>query len=245
MEDTTIMEIRMIDIHSHLLFNVDDGSKSLEQSINILKDLESIGYTDIILTPHYIKDSKYNNTKDDNLKVLELLKKKVKKEKIKIKLYLGNEIFIDDDLQDLIEKGIISSLNNSNYFLIELPITGEYPNYEDIFMELINNGYKVILAHPERYYAFQKDFNKIYELEKIGVLFQSNLDSIIGGYGKNAKKMIRRLLKEKKITFLATDIHHRKKNYNNWDKAKKIALKYISEDEYENLTCLNAKKLLK
>lgn len=235
----------MVDVHSHLLFNVDDGSKSLEQSISILKDLENNNFQGVILTPHYIKDSKYNNTKEDNLKILDILKKELKKQKINIDLYLGNEIFIDNNIKELIEKGIVSSLNNSNYFLIELPIFGDYPNYEEIFKDLIISGYKVILAHPERYYAFQKDFNKIYELESIGVLFQSNLDSIVGGYGKKAKKMARRLLKEKKITFLATDIHHKKRNYSKWNKAKWIALKYLTEEEFNKITSLNAKRLLK
>ena len=114
-------------------------------------------------------------------------------------------------------------------------MSGEFVGYEEVFMELMDNGYQVILAHPERYLSFQNNFDKIYELEQMGILFQSNLDSLIGGYGKGAKKMLKRLLKEKKISFLATDIHHPKHNYNKWNKVQKKALKYLSQEEYNKL----------
>lgn len=245
MEATITMEqVTMIDIHCHLLFNIDDGSKSIEESISILKSLKELGYSDIIITPHYIKDSKYNSSKKNNTKLLNKLKEEIEKENIKINIYLGNEIYIDDDIIGLLNKNEISSLNDSDYLLIELPMSGEYENYVEIFSDLINNNKKVILAHPERYLSFQEDFNKIYELESIGVLFQSNIESIIGKYGKGAKKMIKKLLKNKKISFLATDIHHIKHDYDDYNKAFKKILKYISEDELNRLIIKNPKKVL-
>ena len=234
----------MTDIHNHLLYGIDDGAKSLEESVSVLKDLKEHGYDNVILTPHYIIDSKYNNPKSDNLKRLDELKKALKEEKVDINLYLGNEIYIDNDIYYYLKKGLISSLNNSNYLLIELPMSGEYSEYKEIFGYLIDKGYHVILAHPERYASFQKDFNKVYELEKMGVYFQSNLDSIIGGYGVASEKMVKRLLKEKKVAFLATDIHRKKRDYTKWDKAKKIALKYISEKEYDLLVNKNPSQLV-
>ena len=233
----------MIDIHSHILFSVDDGARSIEESISILKDLKRAGYSSIILTPHYIKNSKYDSNREHNLKRLEVLKDEVKKNNLDINLYLGNEIYIDDDIISLLRDEEITSLNDSKYLLIELPMSGEYENYEDIFTDLIYRGYKVILAHPERYFAFQKDFNRVYELERIGVLFQSNIDSIIGGYGSNAKKMVKRLLKEHKLSFLATDAH-RRKNPDNFLKAHKRALRYIDDEYYQELVEGNASKLL-
>ena len=234
----------MIDIHNHLLYGIDDGSKTIEESIEVLKDMYKCGYTSIILTPHYIKDSKYNSNKENNLKRMKVLQDALDENNIKIKLYLGNEIFIDEDIYELLMREEISSLNDSNYLLIELPMTGEYDEYKEIFKDLIRKGYHVILAHPERYISFQKDFKKVYELEKIGVYFQSNLDSIIGGYGEMAEKVIKRLLKEKKIAFLATDIHHKKHDYSKWKRAKLVALKYISIEELEILTKNNPSQLL-
>ena len=246
-ETITIMAsvMTMIDIHCHLLFNVDDGAKTLDNSIRVLRNLDSIGYTDIILTPHYIKDSNYISNKKNNLKVLKDLKEEAKKEKININLYLGNEIFIDDDIINLLKKNEITSLNGTDYLLIELPMSGEYAGYEEIFKDLIDHGKKVILAHPERYLSFQKDFNKILELERMGVLFQSNIESITGIYGKKASVLVKKLLKLKKITYLATDIHHNKRDYKSYDIAFKKILKYISFGELEKLVNTNAQNLIK
>ena len=196
----------MIDIHSHLLFGVDDGSRTLEESVHVIKKLSEVGYTDIILTPHYINDSTYVSTREENLDVLKRLKVGLIRNNVNVNLYLGNEIYIDSEIANLLKNNIISSLNDTKYLLIELPMSGESEIYYDIFLDLINMGYKVILAHPERYISFQKDFNKIYELKELGVLLQSNVGSVLGDYGRGAKKTIKRLLKENLITFMGTDI---------------------------------------
>ena len=234
----------MIDIHSHLLFGIDDGSRSIEESIYIINKLSKIGYTDIILTPHFINGSSYMSSRENNLELLKKLKVGLIKYKVPVNLYLGNEIYIDSEIIDLFKKGIISSLNNSKYLLIELPMSGENEIYYDVFLDLINMGYKVILAHPERYISFQKDFNKVYELKELGVLFQCNVGSILGDYGSNAKKTIKRLLKEHLITFMGTDIHHKKENYMFVENAKKKFRKYLTDKEIEDIFENNPRKYL-
>ena len=234
----------MVDMHCHLLFGIDDGSKSIESSIKALKNLSELGYTDIILTPHYISETRYTSSKNNNFQLLKELRGKLYDNNIKINLYLGNEIFVNYDILDLLKEDIISSLNDSNYLLIELPMSGEFSGYIEVFLELINYGYKIILAHPERYISFQKDYSKILELEEIGIYFQCNIESITGGYGHHAKKMIKRLLKENKISFLATDLHHNKKDYNVYLKAKKKFLKYMTIEEYNKLINDNPRKII-
>ena len=234
----------MIDIHSHLLFGIDDGSRSIEESIYIINKLSKIGYTDIILTPHFINGSSYMSSRENNLELLKKLKAGLIKYKVPVNLYLGNEIYIDSEIIDLFKKGIISSLNNSKYLLIELPMSGENEIYYDVFLDLINMGYKVILAHPERYISFQKDFNKVYELKELGVLFQCNVGSILGDYGSNAKKTIKRLLKEHLISFMGTDIHHNKKDYMFVENAKKKFRKYLTDKEIEDIFENNPRKYL-
>ena len=234
----------MIDIHSHLLFGIDDGSRSIEESIYIINKLSKIGYTDIILTPHFINGSSYMSLRENNLELLKKLKVGLIKYKVPVNLYLGNEIYIDSEIIDLLKKGIISSLNNSKYLLIELPMSGENEIYYDVFLDLINMGYKVILAHPERYISFQKDFNKVYELKELGVLFQCNVGSILGDYGSNAKKTIKRLLKEHLISFMGTDIHHNKKDYMFVENAKKKFRKYLTDKEIEDIFENNPRKYL-
>ena len=234
----------MVDMHCHLLFDVDDGSKSLESSIKALRNLEKLGYTDIIMTPHYISDTKYTSNKKNNIHILNELKNIMSNEKININLYLGNEIFINYDILDLLKEKEITSLNDSKYLLIELPVSGDFSGYIEVFLELISYNYKIILAHPERYISFQKDYNKVLELEEIGIYFQGNIESITGGYGRHAKKLMKKLLKDKKISFLATDIHYNKSSYDNYVKAYKKIHKYISCEEFDKLTNINPKNII-
>ena len=229
----------MTDIHNHLLFDIDDGARTVEESIACLKDMSLVGYKNVILTPHYIVDSSYSSSRKEALKKLKELQEAVDLENIDIKLYLGNEIYIDEDISKLKKKGIISSLNNTNYLLIELPFDREYPDYEAIFKDLIDEGYCIVLAHPERYHIFQNDYKKLCRLHRLGIVFQSNLDSITGGYGHSAEKLVKKLLREGRITFLATDLHRKRKNYDSWKKAKDIALKYMSDEEFNKLVDKN------
>ena len=233
----------MIDIHSHLLYGVDDGAKTIDESVDIIRNLYKNGITDIILTPHYIEYSSYNSNKKSNLEKLDSLKKKLKEEGINVNLYLGNEIYINNNILSLLKKGEISSLNDSKYLLIELPMSGKYDNYVEIFKELIENGYKVILAHPERYNTFKKDINLIYELKNIGVLMQWNIESILKTYGKDSYKTIKKLAKNKLINFIASDIHH-KKDYEYINKARNKFKKYYSDSEIDDLLSNNQKDIL-
>ncbi len=234
----------MIDVHNHLLFGIDDGSKSLEDSVLIIRKLSEIGITDIILTPHFITDSSYVSSRENNLILMEKLKNALDENNINVNLYLGNEIYIDREIEKLIYEKKISKLNNTNYLLIELPMSGEWEGYQDVFMDLINDGYNVVLAHPERYNSFQADFDKIYELEEIGVLFQCNIGSVIGNYGRTAKKIIKRMLKEDLIYMFGTDIHRDKGDYNFLSDAKKIIRKYTSDEKMNDLLVNNAKKII-
>ena len=234
----------MIDTHSHLIYGVDDGSKTLEESIKILSELTKMGITDTIITPHYINETNYMSTKIDNLKKLNILKKELKKNNININLYLGNEVYIDKNISSLVKDNKICTLNNKEYILIELPMSGIYSDYQDILANLINEGFKVVLAHPERYSTFQKDFNKIYELNDIGVLFQCNVGSILGEYGIKAKKVVKRILKEDLVFMFGTDIHHNNKSIDFVEKSKNKIKKYVSEEKLEDLFINNAKKII-
>ncbi len=209
---------------------IDDGSKSLEESIAILKKAQKEGVTDIMLTPHYIKNSKFacNNKKKEEL--LESLKTKMKKEKIKITLYLGNEVYIDSDIISLIEENEIKTLNNSKYILIELPMTVEFNAASKIFLKLIKKGYYPILAHPERYTYVQDDISKLDEFIDMGVLLQGNYMSLYGKYGSDAKEVLKELLKKGLIHFLASDIHHEKSEFH-LKKIEKDLLKIVKNQE--------------
>lgn len=233
----------MIDVHSHIMFGIDDGSKSIDISLEILRDAYKNGVTDIFLTPHFIEDSKYECNNQNKEKILKKLKYNLKKEKIKLNLYIGNEIFINENILEHIKNNGIAPLNYSKYLLIELPMGRMYNNTKTIFFELIRNGYKVILAHPERYRYMQDNDKMLEELLDMGVLLQGNYRSIFGYYGRDAKKAIKKFIKRKQISFLGSDIH--KNDGYKLKKLEKKLLKLTKDKEYtESILFGNAKKIL-
>ena len=200
----------MKDIHSHLLFGIDDGCKDINESISLLKEAEKQGVTELMITPHYIEESKYNCNNEEKQKLFDQLVEKGKEENINIKLYLGNEVFINDNFLKLLKKKEIKTLNNSKYVLLEFPFGNMLYNTKDIIYELVVAGYVPILAHPERYRIFQRHPDHIEEYLRMGVLLQGNYKSLFGKYGREAKKTLIYLLKKHQITFLGSDCHHEK-----------------------------------
>lgn len=235
----------MIDTHNHILFNIDDGCKTIDESIILLKQMEKLGFKKIILTPHYIKETKYivNNIEKEN-KINEL-KEKLKEKKINIDLYLGNEIFITDNIIDLLKNNNASSVNKSRYVLIELPFENEIIGLTDILYELKYNKLIPIIAHPERYIYFQNDIRKIDKLREEGILFQVNYASLLGLYGRKAKKTIKYLLKNGYVDFFGTDIHRITQTtvLDNFKKIEKKIIRLIGPEEYKRIIT-NGEKII-
>lgn len=234
-----------VDIHSHILYGIDDGSKTLEQSIKILQELKEIGFKKIVLTPHYIINSKYQTNNKEKQKILEEIKKNIQQKNIDIELYLGNEVLINDNIYELIEKQEISTINNSKYILIELPLYTTQKNALDIMYELKIKNKTPILAHPERYEFIQKNPKAIEDFINEGIILQANYGSIIGIYGKKAKKTIKKLLKENYISLFGTDIHYENsKIYLNINKIRKKIKKIIGEQKSKELMTINPNKII-
>ena len=235
----------MIDIHSHILPNIDDGSRSLEESIKIIKQAVSNGVTDIIVTPHFILGSSYNKEKKDNKKLLAELKDKVESENIDITLHLGNEIFVDIEMVSLLIKKKIASLNDTRYVLFELPMNNEYKNIRKTLFDLQRAGFVPVIAHPERYKIIKENPKLIEEWIEAGAVFQGNIGSLLGRYGKEAKATLEILLRHEAITFLGSDTHHNSDIfYQNLPKVKKILKKIISDDYIDELLTVNSRKVL-
>ncbi len=233
----------MIDIHSHILHGVDDGAKTLSDSVAVVRELVDHGVTDIIATPHYVEETRYTVERKENSVLLKELREKLAADGVNVNIYLGNELYISENILQWLKKGVVSPLNNSKYLLVELPLNGKYQNYEDILLELIRFGYKVILAHPERYEIFKEDYGLLVDLWGTGVLLQCNIGSFAGKYGRDALKLARRLAKDKRIFTLGSDIHHCSKN-DFIAKAQKKLAKFYSDTEIEELLVGNPSKIL-
>ncbi len=219
----------MRDIHSHILCGIDDGARTIDESINILDMLYKKGVTDIILTPHYIKGTKYNVANREKFDLFIELKKKYSK----INLYLGNEVYIDSDLVELLKKGEVATLNNSKYLLVELPMSSEIKDLDSIIYDLMKNGIVPIIAHPERYAYIQKDITYLDKFIDMGALLQGNYESLFGKFGKNSEKTLKKLLKKKYISFLGSDIH-RENHSDHTELVYKKLLKILKDEKIVN-----------
>lgn len=235
----------MIDFHSHIIPNIDDGSTSMKDTINMINEARQAGFTEIISTSHYIQKY-YDLDCFEREKILDIIKKKVsEKKEINIKLYLGSEIYFTPEIIELIKNKKASTINNTRYLLFELPMNTKPLFVKEMVYELMQNGYIPIIAHPERYSYVQENIRYIEELAGMGVLFQSNYGSIIGMYGNSAKKTLKKLLKNNLISFLGSDVHGTGQIYPKIPKALKKLRKILSIEELEKLTTLNAQKVLK
>jgi tyrosine-protein phosphatase YwqE len=197
-----------VDFHSHLIPNVDDGSKSIEETLEILQFLKKIGYQKIITTPHIMSDGFDNNSK--GLKE-SYIKIKEQCEAI-IPFELAAEYYIDESFEKLIENDDILSFGDK-YVLIETSMNYEFPIFKECIFKLLNKGYNPILAHPERYSFIYNERNalKIYEsLSDLGIYFQLNLFSLLGIYNEKVKKTAEMLIEKNLIDFVSSDIHSSK-----------------------------------
>ncbi len=233
----------MIDIHSHIIFGVDDGAKDIETSIAMIKNSYKNGIRNIFLTSHYMDDAYRMNSKEYKERFDEIVNR-VAKEKIEVSMYVGNEVMIFPGLVEDLKAGKIFTLNNSRYVLIELPLTEELLYIEDILFRLKETGYIPIIAHPERYTYIQSDIRYAENLIRNGALLQMNIASIIGLYGVEAKKTAKKMLKNKMIHFLGSDAHSVHRIYDVYTQAVEKIKKTCGNEYFEIITELNSKKII-
>ena len=237
----------MIDIHSHIIPNVDDGARSVEETFNILKEAQEAGFTDVILTSHFLLNY-YETNAQELIFWKEKLQEVLKKQGTKINLHSGMEIYITNQLEkqmeELLENKKILTLANSRYMLIELPLATNVKYFDYVVYYLEAKGIKPIIAHPERYKCVQKDPDIVEEYIEKGCLIQCNYGSIVNLYGREAEKTIKTLLKKNQVHFLGSDVHRENGTYLIILDAIKKIRKIIGENKINELTTINPKKIL-
>ena len=192
----------MIDIHTHLLPSVDDGSKSIEETRALIKEAIQDGISDICLTPHFSRVDGYLYKKDELLKAFNNLKEELKD--LNINIYLGNEIMIERDVDNLIENNKLCTINNSKYVLIEFPLDEYKKEYDDYLYDIKSLNLKIIIAHPERYSFINDDI--IDSWINSGYYLQANASSL---NRKETRKLLFKLIEEGKISLFASDSHNK------------------------------------
>lgn len=202
----------MIDFHSHILPNIDDGSKSIEETFNLIKEAQEVGFTGIISTSHYM-EGYYEVEAAEREIWVNAIGDNLKSQNITMNLYLGSEIYFSQNIVNLLEKGKASTINDTSYVLFEFPMNVKPMNIYDVVYEMLEYKLVPILAHPERYTFVQEEPELIYDLIDKGVLMQANYASIIGTYGKKAMIIIKKFLENDMIHFLGSDVHRQKSIY--------------------------------
>ena len=214
-----------VDIHSHILPGIDDGAKNVEESLELISEMKNLGFSKIIATPHTYPGI-YNNDNNSIKKAFEQLKSPSIKN---IELDFASEYMLDNSIIDkAINKNLLCI--KDNYVLVEMSFISYNKNVHEILFKLQINGYIPILAHPERYLYLNMD--DMYNLKKIGCLFQINMLSLSGYYGKNILLKVNQLLSKKLISFIGSDTHNL--NHLNFLK-KKLQIKHGNIKEVEKV----------
>lgn len=225
----------MVDIHSHVIFGVDDGANSIEESIELIKSMISSGVTDLICTPHY-RIGMFTTSFDIIENNFKVLCEEVKKQNLNINLYLGRETYFNKSIYDSLN---LFKINDKKIILLEFSYTNN-PEIEEVLYNVKRLGYIAIIAHVERYSYLSID--DIIELKSKNVYIQINASTIVGKLGINEKKKAFKLIKANVVDFIASDIHYNRSNY--MSKAYDIIRKKFGQDTANKLFNTNAKFII-
>jgi protein-tyrosine phosphatase len=193
------------DLHSHLIPGIDDGVKSDEECLEMLRGFVELGFKKVITTPHCMSDH-YKNTPEIISEGLEKIRSLAKKAAIDIEIEAAAEYYIDGQFEKKLESGNILAIANK-YLLFEISYMNVPDNLSRVIFEMNVKGYRPLLAHPERYPFWYAKFEEYHKLKEQGILFQVNIGSIAGYYGIPAKKIAERMIDENLVDFIGSDLH--------------------------------------
>lgn len=198
----------LVELHNHFLPGIDDGCKTVEESLEVIRTFADRGYQKIIMTPHIMQGA-YNNNAQTIGNALMQLNVALQSAGINIKTEAAAEYFFDDYFIGLLKEGAeLLAFSKQKYLLFEIPTSNKPHQLEETIFEMKLQGYKPVLAHPERYPLYhEKSLKKYDALKDLDVYFQVNLMSFTGHYGKNVQQMVRELSAAGMVDFVGSDVH--------------------------------------
>ena len=198
----------MIDIHSHVLPGVDDGSESMEMSLDMLAMAADSGVRTLVATPHCNIPWEFDNYRSPELEELFLsLQREAEREEIPIRLIRGMEVYATPELPELLREQRVWTLNGGRYFLTEFSFREDPDFCSDVLHRCRALGYRPVIAHPERYYFLQDDPQLAYEWCTAGYALQLNKGSILGRFGPEVRETAELLLRHGLAACVASDAH--------------------------------------
>ncbi len=223
------------DMHNHILPGIDDGCKSIEDSLKLIQGLQELGINKCVATPH-IMHGVHNNTPKTIHDAYRKLKVALDTQGIKFDLQYSAEYMIDDHLDTLVQNDDLCPLPN-RHMLIEMSYLAESKALFQIIKDVQEKGYQPILAHPERYNYYHQNFKVYKEIKDAGCMLQLNLLSISRYYGEHVKSAALTLVKSGMYDLVGTDMHHEK----HLNALNQVATKYdifglLSDNPIKNAT---------
>ncbi|RJP36488.1 MAG: phosphotransferase [Desulfobacteraceae bacterium] len=197
----------MIDLHSHILPGLDDGPETLEQSIEMARLYEKAGFTAVVATPHWIAGSRWAPDRDLICERVALLRQALSLQEMRLMIYPGMEIAMDGDLPDLMNTKHLIPLAEQSYVLLETPFQRLPAGWESLTAQLMEKGFRILLAHPERCRQLNEHPEIFEELIDAGIYLQVNMGAFTGEYGVSAENTAYYLADKRCIHCLATDAH--------------------------------------
>ena len=209
-----------VDIHSHLLPGIDDGSKNMEDTIRLITKMDSMGIQNFITTPHVLGNL-WKNSSDTILDKLDLVLEELEKRDLSyIKFDAAAEYMLDEEFCKLLKNRDLLTIKEDS-LLVEISFMNAPVNLFEMLFDIQLAGYKPILAHPERYSFYHDKFEIYHKLKNAGCRLQLNLLSLTGHYGKSVQKTAEKLIKEGLIDFTGSDTH----NQNHLNTLEKLGTK--------------------
>lgn len=195
-----------VDIHAHLLPGIDDGAKTIEDSIELITGMQALGIDQFIATPH-VMTAVWENTRANIEANYTSTKTQLATQKPDVSLHVAAEYLMDGTFLELMHKEPLLTLKD-NYVLVEMSYLSAPIQLYDIIFEIQLEGYKPVLAHPERYLFYHQNTREFNKLKQQGCLFQLNLLATVGYYGANVAQAAETILQKGMYDFVGTDVHH-------------------------------------
>ena len=228
-----------VDVHCHLLPGIDDGSQNMEQTMEMLRIAESNGITDAIVTPHY-KQGRVGTPRKVIGEMIQEVESLARQSGLSIRLHPGTEIYYNSSLEEKLESGWLSRMNDTEYVLVEFNPLENYSYVRNAMEDLLGMGYHPILAHVERYQCMLGSLENVRSLRGLGCRIQVNAGSVAGNYGFKVKHFIKKLLKEELIDYVGTDAHDVRSRSHEMKKCAEVIRKYCDQDYADDVLFRNA-----
>lgn len=233
-----------IDIHSHILSGIDDGAESVEETLKMLKIAADDGVRQIIATPHFHYRRGHATPEQIRNKISEV-QKLAEEAKIPVKLHAGNELYYTHELLETVKAGEALTMAGSDYVLLEFSPETERRRIQNAMYEFLCEGYYPVIAHMERYLAFQKHEDFAEAVLQMGACFQVNAGSLLGNAGWAVKRFAKEMVKNGNIHFIATDAHDADRRSPAFGKAAEWLLKKCGESALQECVYDNPMMILK